>query len=130
MVQRFNYRTVEEIMDVPESKELHYSEKSWDEERHTGQPYKIKIMKFANEMIQIIFSYLNNKTFQVKFKDTNSKSKSLHQEYHKAQCSPHCTIYIIYGSDFLCRPGSKLVQFTDDTHPSKKALIIAELSFN
>lgn len=107
---------VQDITDCSETEEITAAlldvEKVFDKLHQAKFLYRIQVLKFPEEMLQLIFSCLGNKTLQVQFKDSNQR-----HYIKRLMCSVLVSIlYAVYSSDFLCRAGSKLSQHADDTH--------------
>lgn len=89
-------------------------EKAFDKVWHKGLTYKLIQFKIPSQLINIINSFLSNRSFQIKNNSTLSTIRNIHAGVPQGSClSPH--LFLIYVNDIPTSNRSKIALFADDT---------------
>jgi len=89
-------------------------EKAFDRVWHAGLLYKLHIMGTPTPLLNIINSFLTNRTFSVRINTTLSSSRPVLSGVPQGSClSP--TLYLAYTNDVPLNQNARLYLFADDT---------------
>lgn len=89
-------------------------EKAFDRVWHDGLIFKLIITGVPTQIVNIIKSFLQNRSFYVKSGNCNSSSRQIRAGVPQGSClSPQ--LFSIYVNDMPLLPSSKLAMFADDT---------------
>ncbi|GFV15999.1 RNA-directed DNA polymerase from mobile element jockey [Trichonephila clavipes] len=95
-------------------------QKAFDRVWHTGLLYKLIKINAPPQLILIIKSFLNNRSFAVRVNDTHSSTKQIRAGAPQgALLSP--TLFNIYVNDIPKTRQTTVCLYADDTRSSRKA---------
>lgn len=90
------------------------AEKAFDRVRYDGLIHKLHKLGTPLQLIKIIMSFLNNRSFKVRVEGTLSDNRLAPTGVPQSSClSP--LLYLVYTNDIPTTPKASVVLFADDT---------------
>ncbi|KFM67033.1 putative RNA-directed DNA polymerase from transposon X-element, partial [Stegodyphus mimosarum] len=96
-------------------------EKAFDRVRHAGLICKLSKLNPRSSFLNLMISYLEDRTFQVRCGDALSTHKNIHRGLPQGSVISPAN-FNLYASDMPKPQNAKILKYTDDTRPWKTKL--------